>query len=329
MRKLFTILACAAAMVACENDEIVRQDLGDRIEFGNAFVDNATRAEDPSLNNTNFTNFLVWGTVNGVSIFGGDEVTGTVGSNIVNDVETHVWTCPTVNQYWIPGAAYKFAALANAEKNNVTCGDDKLPATVKDFVSDGKTDLVYAVTDVITGQPTGQNRPVTLTFSHLLSKVNFTVVNNSTTAAGYSFVVKNITFDGATKATYDVASKVWTASATDDTVLGNERTVDVDGVATKVKDIVVASGAASNELGTEVLFIPGAYTITFIVDILYDGQLVTSTNYPVAGTYTHTLAANNAYNFKVHVAVGDLITFAVTQAPGWADGDGEGTTLTL
>ena len=206
-----------------------------------------------------------------------------------------------------------------------------------EYTADGATDLLcqtidytaISAADVADGE---KNPIVAFNFTHLLSKVNFTVNNNSQDAAGYSFVVKNITFNGATKATYDVVNAGWVtpATATGNTVLGNERTVVVYGNNTTVKDIVVASGAASAELGTEVLFIPGEYTISFTVDILYNDQLVTTTNYPAAGnTYTHTLAANNAYNFNVNVAVGQLIEFTVTKQPTWTDGDGADDTTLL
>jgi hypothetical protein len=118
---------------------------------------------------------------------------------------------------------------------------------------------------------------------------------------------------------------------TGNTALGNERTVVVNGEDTKVKDIVVPTSADNVELNTEVLFLPGTYNISFTVDILYDGKPVTTTNYPATeGTYKYTLAANNAYNFKVNVSLGDPIEFTVTQQPGWTDGDGvNDTTLTL
>lgn len=334
MRKLFTILACAAAMVACENDEIVRQDLGDRIEFG-SFVENSTRATDPSYSANDITSFKVYGTVNDVLIF--DDATVTKGNT---QTYGDVWAVTdndgkTINQYWIPGADYKFVGIVDGQKTGVTKTNfdgNKMPTTVE-YTADGATDLLC---ETIVRNDNTNTDIVGFNFSHLLSKVNFTVVNGSKGAAGYSFVVKNITFNGATKATYNVVDAEWEdATETGNTLIGNnERTVDVDGVATKVKDIVVASGAASTELATEVLFIPGAYTITFTVDILYNGQTVTTTNYPATGTYTHTLKANNAYNFKVNVAVGQLIEFTVTQKPGWDnddndDGVNNDTTLVL
>lgn len=337
MRKLFTILACAAAMVACENDEIVRQDLGDRIEFS-SFVENSTRATDPSYSGHDISSFKVYGTVNDVLIFPGATVAKTADYGeawkVTNDQGNEI------KQYWIPGATYKFVGIVDGQKENVTktnFDENKMPTTVE-YTADGATDLLCQTIDY-TALPaaqlseTNQNPIVGFNFSHLLSKVNFTVVNNSTDADGYSFVVKNITFNGATKATYDVVNAGWVtpATATGKTLIGNnERTETVNGVATKVKDIVVASKAASAELKTEVLFIPGEYEITFTVDILYDGKLVTSTD---SKKFTHTIAANNAYNFKVNVAVGKLIEFTVTKQPGWVDGDTdsdkEGTTLVL
>ena len=309
---------------------------GELIGF-NSFVENSTRATDPSYSNSanDIKSFKVYGTVNGgqgdVLIYPGTVITK-------GDAEYgSPWTCP-VNQYWIAGATYKFVGIVDGEVDGVTktYPEEGMPTSVE-YTADGKTDLLCETIDYTAfsaEQIAGgaKNDIVKFNFSHLLSKVNFTVVNGSKGATGYSFVVKNITFNGATKATYNVATSQWNtpATATGNTVLGNERTVTVDGVETKVKDIVVATGKDA-ELVTEVLFIPGTYTISFTVDILYDGKLVTTTNYPVSpATYTCTLAANNAYNFKVNVAVGQLIEFTVTQKPTWEDGDGaDDTTLTL
>lgn len=312
MKKLFTILAAAATLVSCAKEDVVREAEGEAIQFGNAFVENSTRANDPSYNATNLTSFKVYGTVNNVNIFNGVVVTGTVGDSWTYDDD--------YNQYWIAGASYKFVGIASGDVNNVTSTaidkSNNMPATIS-YTADGKTDLLCKTVTKTAGTSNG---PVNFEFTHLLSKVNFTVTNNSATAKGYSFVVKNITFNGATAATYDVATATWKtpATATGNTVIGNERTVKDDNKNdVEVKDIVVTSGTASAELGTEVLFIPGTYTITFTVDILYNGNVITSTNYPATGSYSHTLVAANAYNFNVDVAVGELITFTVEEQPEW------------
>lgn len=316
MKKLFTILAVAATLVSCAKDETIAVNKGEAIQFGNAFVDNATRATDPSYSTTGkgvaLTTFKVYGAVEGVNIFNGNNV--TKGDNVTYG---DAWACDGQQQYWIAGADYVFDAVVDAT-TVVTDDNTGLPVTLTYDATTQKDMLHDRVTTV--GKPTTNDGLVAFGFTHLLSKINFTVTNNSATAEGYSFVVKNITFNGATASTYYVATGKWSEQPTakGNTVLGNERTVPVDGVDTKVKDIVVASKAASAELATEVLFIPGTYDITFTVDILYNGNVLSTVNYPATGTtYSHTLAANNAYNFNVNVSVGDPIQFTATTMPEW------------
>ena len=313
MKKILISMLAVAALVSCSKEESIRIDQGELISFGNAFVDNSTRATDPSYSTNDIESFNVYGTVNGVVIYPGTEIT----KNSAN--YGAAWTCP-VDQYWIAGANYKFVGIVDGNKSGVTATtvENGMPTSIS-YTADGKTDLLCQ-TITYTAKPAGQtNGLVAFNFNHLLSKVNFTVNNDSQSATGYSFVVKNIKFNGATAATYNVETAAWGAATTGDTIIGNERTVD----STPVKDIVVASGAEKTELATEVLFLPGTYTISFTVDILYDGKLVTTTNYPATeGAYQHTLAANNAYNFNVGVSVGEKIQFTVTQTPTWADEPG-------
>ena len=321
MKKILISMLAVAALVSCSKEESILVDQGEAIAFGNAFVENSTRAEDPSYSANDIEKFNVYGTVNGVVIYPGTEITKN-GANY-----GAAWTCP-VDQYWIAGANYKFVGIVDGNKSGVTATtvENGMPTSIS-YTADGKTDLLCQ-TITYTAKPAGQtNGLVAFNFNHLLSKVNFTVNNDSQSATGYSFVVKNFLFNGATAATYNVETAAWGAATTGDTIIGNERTVD----STTVKDIVVASGVENAELAKEVLFLPGTYTISFTIDILYDGKLVTTTNYPATeGAYQHTLAANNAYNFNVGVSVGEKIQFTVTQQPTWTDGDGvNDTTLTL
>lgn len=295
MKKLFTILAVAAACVACQKNETIALDNGEAISFGNAFVENAVRATDPSYgeNAQALTAFNVWGTVdasngNPVAIFANDPVSGNVGAN-------STWTCTSKTQYWINGAKYNFAALVNA--GTVDLGADLLPATVA-FESDGSTDLLYAKSDEYTGQPTGKNVKVAFTFHHLLSKVYIKVTNNSAAADGYSFLVKNIRINAPkTAGSYDIATSEWTATAGDYTF----------------NNINVASGAANAECDAEQLLIPGAATIYFTVDILVNGSTISTKDYD----YSTTLAAGNSYNFNIQASVGDPIQFTVQKNPEW------------
>ena len=96
MKKLFTILAVAAAVVACQKNETIALDNGEAIAFGNAFVENSVRADYSA---TDLQGFTLYGTVNNVNIYNGVAV--TKGTANYGDA----WTCP-VQQYWIEGAAY-------------------------------------------------------------------------------------------------------------------------------------------------------------------------------------------------------------------------------
>lgn len=296
MKKLFISMLAVAALASCSQEDVIVADKGELIGF-NSFVENSTRAADPSYSGTaNFTSFNVWGTVKAtqdstiVPIYTGNPVTGTVGVD-------STWTCTEVKQYWIKDALYNFAALANADA--VTLGDDKLPKTVT-YTAD-QTDLVYAKSAQYKGLASS-NPKVALTFQHLLSKVTFTVINGSQSATGYSFLVKNIAIAGATAGTCDVTTTpvTWTATASNGYTIG---------------DITVDNDTASADCGTSLLVVPGVVTVSFDVDIIVGGQTLGTKNYTSNAT---TLAPANSYNFTVTPKVGEEILFSVENKPTWA-----------
>ena len=311
MKKLFTILAVAAAVVACQKNETIALDNGEAIAFGNAFVENSVRAAaDPSYSANDIQSFNVYGTVNNVVIYPGAIVTKTADYGAA-------WTCKDaegneIKQYWVPGATYKFVGIVDGDKENVseTTLDNGMPTTIS-YTADGVTDLLCQTIDKVANTNGTANGLVAFNFNHLLAKVNFTVNNNSTEADKYSFVVKNIAFAGNTEGVYNVATAAWdtTKFKTGSTAVGNGTD----------KTIIVATKAASSELNTEVLFLPGTYSVSFTVDILYDGTVITTTNYPASGSYSHPLEAGKAYNFVVNVAVGELIQFTVEEQPEWTN----------
>ena len=301
MKKIFIALAAVATIAACNKAEVIETQEGEQIAFSNAFVENTTKAAtDPSLGTTAkpFTSFNVWGTVGGVAIYNGAEVTGTVGSTIVDGKETNLWTCTSVKQYWIKDAQYKFSALANA--GTVTLGDDKLPAKTTFDATAANVDLLYAEPVERVGLASG-NPAVEFTFNHLLSKVKFTVINNSTAATGYSFDVKNITITCPKTGTIKLADKTWESLST--------------AAAYSVPTVTVNNSTASAECASELLLIPGSVSINYTVDIKCDGTTV-ATHTPTAA-YTATLVGGNSYNFVVNVAVGEEITFSVEKQPTW------------
>lgn len=312
MKKLFISMLAIAALASCAKEEVIVADQGELIGF-NSFVENSTRAAvDPSYNATNLKAFKVWGTVNGgnglVSIFNGDNVTGNVGSTTVDGVTTpNIWNCD-VKQYWIKDAIYNFAALVNPTTNLTL--ENGLPTEVKGFTANGTTDLLYARSaNNIVGKASG-NGPVNFTFDHLLSKVKFTVINKSTTAEQYSFKVNNITITGNSVGDVTLATKAWDN-------LGTSKAYNVAEIVVD-KDTDAIKGA---ECAQELLLIPGTFSIAFNVDIYNGTTKLGSQAYPISpATFTAILAAGNAYNFVINVAVGEEITFSVTQEPTWANG---------
>ena len=316
MKKIFISIMAVAALAACNKTEIVDLNPGEAIEFGNAFVDNATKATDPSYSANDITSVKVYGTVNGgqgdVLIFPGTEITKN------NADYGTAWTCP-VQQYWIPGAAYKFVGIVDGDKTNVstTTLENGMPTSIS-YTADGVTDLLCTTVNKTAKTDGTSNGIVEFTFNHLLAKAKFTVVNNSTEATNYLHKVREIKISNAyNTATYNVAEAKWESHSSN----GGQ-----------AFDNITAE-AASTESANEKLLIPGLESITveFIVDLYYvetvDGvkkeTLVGTTEYTTAKGTAKTadvkIEAGKAYDFNVNVAVGELIQFTVEEKPKWTD----------
>ena len=299
MKKLFIMLAAAATVVSCANEETISRVEGEAIEFGNVFVDNATRATaatDPSLGTTTnpFNTFNVWGTVGGVAIYSGD---------VITKGENNIWTSTAdKKQYWIEGAQYKFAAVAGVASTAVTPGADMLPAKVAIDATGANVDLLYAAPVSYEGRASGGNTEVAFTFNHLLSKVKFTVNNTSTEADRYSFNVRDIVVKGSKTGTINLSDKLWEDKS---------EAAAYDALPTITVNKTIASAECANEL----LLIPGSIDITFVVDILCDGTKIATHEYTTP--YTKSIVGGCAYNFTIGVSVGDEIKFTVDTYNDW------------
>lgn len=322
MKKLFTILAVAAACVACQKNEIVSLDKGEAIAFGNAFVENSVRAaQDPSYTpdgDKGVKQFALYGTVNG----GQGAVVIYPGATVTKGDAAYgaAWSCKDANgneikQYWVPGASYKFVGIVDGNKSGVTETTivDGMPTTIS-YKADGATDLLCQTIEKTAKTDGTQNGLVQFTFSHLLAKAKFTVVNESTEATNYLHKVRNIKIANAyNTAVYNVATANW------------ESAESTNGQAF---DTIVAS-AASTECDNEKLLIPGlkSVTVEFVVDLYYvEGEketLVSSTEYTTAKNtakvVTLDIEAGNAYNFQLKVKVGELIQFTATKMTDWVN----------
>lgn len=323
-KTLFAILALAA-IVACNKADIIDQNPGEAIQFGNAFVDNSTKATsatDPSYSTTGkgvaLEQFNVYGAVNGVNIFAGNTVTkdgAAYGS---------AWTLAGTKQYWIAGADYKFVGVVDGSKTGVTVitpDTAGLPSKIT-YTADGATDLLCDVVTVTkagfdaNGNATDYSL-VAFNYTHLLSKINF-AVKNTTDASNYRFVLTSAKLTNAYEsAEYDVNADEWTPVA-------NMREFTLD-------NLTINSNATQYH-SQDVLLIPGSavgVSIAAEIQATDDAGQTWKKVSEVTKTFTNvvTLARATAYNFIVELGVGTEIQFTAVAMPDWADGDGDSKTV--
>ncbi len=326
MKKTLLLVATAVALVACSNEETVRQSAPEAIGFDNAFVENSTRSvNDPSFDADNmFSDFAVYGFVEGAVLLDGVRV---AKEDLAPDQTKTGWEYEGT-QYWVAGANYNFNAVAPLTNGGWTKTAATKDATTLSFTNNGTTDLLYAYATA-EGQAEN-NQPVAFTFRHTLSKVK-------------------LSFENAYNAT-NATIKVRDAKITDAYETGNVVLTDATAWADQAGALELAFGnavaddAASTdalafaynttlESYNELFMIPGAgptvvdekntYTVTFTVDLIVSGTVVK--------TYPHTInavfapEAGKSYDLKATINAENIdpehaqepIEFTVNDLPGW------------
>lgn len=348
MKKTILALAAVATMVACSKDEIVNEAPKVPIAFGDAFVENTTRAIDNSYHGEIYVNsFKVYGTVTGqgdgmgtANIFNGDEVTRP--TDLTGYDSDQAWTCDEV-QYWIPNSTYNFTAIVDGVDNynqiNISNDNNGMPTSIVYHTPTQKDILLATQTVSIDDKEYPDGGLVKFTFDHLLSKVKFQVKNtmdNKTSV--YSYKVSDIKINNAAKSAIyyiteqtvggkTVAAGTWSItssySGSDNDVLsfGNVTTSDDENAAATA--ISEGKDAYSNY---ERLLVPTDYSsdklfVTFTVQTIVSGTPIREK------TYTKDVAVNlekgNAYNFIISLAApGKEINFTVEKVNEWAPQDG-------
>lgn len=297
MKKTLVAILALAAVAACNKAEVVETNPGEAITFGDAFVDNATKATDPSYGTKDISSFNVYGTVNG----GQEDVLIYNAATVTKDGADYgkAWTCG-VTQYWIEGADYTFTALVDVADNEVVKNDVGMPTSFSYTAADQKDVLCQTVT--AEGQAKGKNSIVSFTFTHLLAKAYFTVTNG-TPDSKYKYTISNV------KVTNAYAKGVYTLGASTPWAGSDLGTVDFSDIA----NVVYGTPATS---ATEVLLIPGAEVgVSFDVTLSIDGTEISKYSY--SKEKVATLAANSIYNFNITLQPNDPIQFTVTASPNW------------
>lgn len=348
-KTLFAVLAITA-MASCSNEEIVEATSKEAIAFDNAFVDNSTRAYDPSYTNDNlFAGFNVYGFVEKASLFDGTLCQGDAADG--NTVWGYQGT-----QYWIPGANYNFCAVAPATVGTTTANWTKTACSVTDagainttlsFTNNGTQDLLYAEHEQIQGQLTG-NSKVDFTFRHLLSRVKFTF-KNSYNATGATLKVRNIKIQNAYAAASVDLTKTettWTVTNnTDNLVLefgnalgstatsatGDEAIAYTESKSSYNALFLIPNAVPSVTItntdaeGTTTTTTANGYKVTFDIDLLVNGTSVKVYNREVLVNFTPL--PGNSYNISTEITAQNIdpnnafqpIEFTVNSLPGWGD----------
>lgn len=333
MKKIILATLAAAALVACAKEDVVVASKGEAIAFNNAFVDNTTKAIDPSTTTDNLMGFQVYGTTEGdhddakiVNIFNNVSVANAKYTGEYT-VGTSWKYAATYTQYWVDGNTYNFAAVANAADGAVEVDGYGMPSTIT-YDATNQQDLLYAVTPFGKYTKDVSDKEVSFTFNHLLSKAVFSFTNTTdkTTDTGYFYTVKDIKISGIGQtADYDVASTTWGVPAT-------SYTVDAPLVFGNIVETIAASVAGTDATHVdeeeswlsnyERLLIPGTYDVTITCTIsLYlneekDSQLVDKIDYETTLT-DFTFQKGYAYKFNLAAGLEDVITFTVTKVEDW------------
>lgn len=193
MKKILCAVLALAAMTSCSNDYTITESK-QAIAFGEAFVDNGTRA-DYSDGTNEVEEFLVYGTVKGKYASNAPEVYIFDGTTVERPTDlasgydsTEAWICNNV-QYWVPNADYAFTAVVDGE---LSTDHSKIEFTVAD--GNANKDLLLATATASVdddGDVTGlTNNLVAFSFDHLLSKLQFNQPTHN--MAGYTVVVTGI-----------------------------------------------------------------------------------------------------------------------------------------
>lgn len=253
MKKLSILLGVAALlMTACSNDEVIDTSRSPAIGF-DTFVDNSTRAlESDDLSGTTLTNFAVWG----VSWHPGNNAVPSsqfFGTKV--EKREGAWVYEPL-RFWAEGDSYRFSAIApyidrgDGSSISVVQNTDEISdfdavkggitVTFDNSIAQANTDLCYAWNKLQSAS--ASQSPVSLVFSHMLSRVKFTFIN------GFPSMLQAIKIT-------DIKIQDATSKATIDKVNGDELWTDVSNATTFV--IPFAMQPRQGVLGDEKDYILG------------------------------------------------------------------------
>ena len=270
MKRLFFAVLAVATLASCAKEEAIRVDQGEAIAFGDAFVDNATRAIYESADN--IQGFTVFGQVGQkgeddqissyVALYGENGATVTRGDAALGAA----WSCDAT-RYWIPSSTFNFAAIANGTASELNAG---LPTTIAYTVVDEPADLIYATatattneTSVPTGDVTGSI--VKFSFKHLLSRVKVSF-KNLIEGGEYTYKITNVKVTTWDKGIYTIGAQTpWARTGGGNAVL-NYSSFDA-----------LSYSTTATEAGAKLVIPLSSVTLSFDYELLLNGTKIYGT----------------------------------------------------
>ena len=328
MKKYLFMAMAAVTITSCSQDEVMEVAEKQAITFGNAFVENATRAIDLTYASNNLPeSFLVYGTTKGnetnapvVTIFNGV----TVAENITTNVASGYGYGAESTQYWIDGNDYNFAAVVGG-----TISNDKTITYNADYTKTSDVDLLYDNDKFGVYQKGTSEQVVDFNFHHLLSRVHFSVKNeiaSNVEGNAYTYKVTDVKITNAlptgrydiTK--YDTDDVAWTATGTGTNVsFGNVTSATKD---TDDEAAIYIEGGKTETSHYSRLLIPNNYealNVQCTITTYFNNQQVDVENYDK--NIAINLEEGKAYNFVIALELNQPIKFTATTMTDWDEQD--------
>lgn len=320
MKKIFFAALALVALTSCTQDEILSTtDNNAAIAFDNAFVNNATRAND--LSKDNLADFGVYGSVTNSSdqtglIFTNQKVAGSAGNYTYSPV-----------QYWIANASYNFTAIAPFEGAKWKYEPDGQTAQNGTISFDNAAalanqDLLFAYQTRTTEAITEAPDEVEFTFNHILSRVKFTFVNDFATGSNMTIKVTDVT---VTNAAANGTIAVNGGALADDWTTEAENN-DYSKLFGAAGTVAFAEGDTAETV--HFYFIPAnrTYNVTFHVELFQAGVSVANYDHNNV-TFTADLTKGLSYNIVAKISDKNVnpdqqlwpIEFDVTKVEEWAN----------
>lgn len=200
MKKGLMMLGVAAiALASCTNEEVLNVSDSRAIGFNGTGIDNITKAD---ITSSDFKHFYVYGGYNETAIFDKTEVKNEDGN----------WKY-TPTKYWAAGT-WRFAGYEGGEGVSPTWSYTNGLTLEVNSDALNQSDVVYAATTsditISKEEVATYNKPVALTFKHLLSKVQFKFLKDAQSLGGVKVELSNFVVSGIT------TNAKWTAGTQGD-----------------------------------------------------------------------------------------------------------------